>query len=565
MRNELIVGVLAILIAFPLCIHDNFFASELLSDLPEFHHHRKAPVNGNNEGLQLLVLVEDSLYNDIIRELCCWVIEVGYQGFTVEIVTISAASEPSEIRQLLQQYYAEGMVGCLLVGNLSAPLFKMPSDGSYEIFPIDLYFMDLDGVFYDLDVDGILDWHEGAKEPDIFLGRLYPSSLTGFGDSVSLLKKYFARNSLYRRGQLRLPQRVLTFVDDDWTGLAATWHFQSTQVYSDGKLVNDPSETTASAYLDELDEGYEFVLVGAHSNPLRHAFRVAGHWTYVESQDIFDKKPDVLFANLFACSPADYRYTNHLAGAYLFADSGPLALIASSKTGSMYDFLEFYSELAQGNGLGISLTSWLQTAVYPSAEWPDSPHWVYGLTCFGDPVLPVALNHSDPDNDNLPTYWENMFGLNPAIPDGTEDTDDDGLTNFEEFTLFTNPVNFDTEGDGMSDGWEHQYGLDVFSDDSQEDPDNDQLVNFDEFLWGTNPHSEDSDGDGLPDYTEIMLGTNPANPDTDSDGLPDSHDFMPTVHWLLIVIPLASITSGALIVITVRRRRKSQSVHEMNN
>jgi hypothetical protein len=555
MRNELIVGMLTILLAFPLCLHDGFFTNDSLTDSLEFQHHKKVLANGNHK---LLILVEDTLLEDISWELTRYVIEAGYQGFNVTIETIDCDSEPEVIRQLLQQHYSEGMVGCLFVGNLTAPLFQMPSDGSYEVFPIDLYFMDLDGYFYDLDSDGILDWHEGAKEPDIFLGRLYPSTLVDFGDSRSLLKTYFARNSLYRRGQLRLPQRVLTFVDDDWTGLAATWHSQAAQVYSDGKLVNNPAETTASAYLTELGEGYEFVLVGAHSNPSRHAFRVSGHWTYAASQDIFNLQPEVLFANLFACSPADYRYTNYLAGAYLFANSGPLALIASSKTGSMYDFAEFYEIIGQGHGLGTALKSWLATAVYPSAEMPESPYWVYGLTCIGDPILPVALNHSDPDGDELPTYWEEMFGLDPAISDGALDSDDDGLTNYEEFVLFANPINPDTEGDGMSDGWEHYNGLDVFVNDSLNDPDNDQLTNIEEFLWGTNPNSVDTDSDGLPDNTEIEWGTNPVNPDTDGDGLIDSQDFMPTIHWLLLVIPVASIIGVALILFMIRKHHRDR-------
>ena len=42
---------------------------------------------------------------------------------------------------------------------------------------------------------------------------------------------------------------------------------------------------------------------------------------------------------------------------------------------------------------------------------------------------------------------------------GAEDLDNDGLDNFEEYVLGTNPLHWDTDGDGMPDGWEVLRGL----------------------------------------------------------------------------------------------------------
>jgi len=511
------------------------------------------------------VLVEEEICDEIVGELQRYALEASYQGFNVSIESLPSSATPEEIRSLLQQHHEKGLAGCLLVGNLSAPIYRMSLSGEYSQFPIDLYFMDLDGTFADTDDDGILDWHGGNKEPDIFLGRLYPSTLYDFGDPVTLLKGYFDRNSLYRRGLLSVEQRVLTFVDDDWTAEAIEWHNQAAQVYNEGKLVNQPQETTAQAYLKELEAGYEFVLVGAHSNPLHHAFKTSGGWTYVSSKEIFDLGPEVFFANLFACSAADYRAGNYLAGAYLFSSPGALTLIASTKTGAMYDFEEFYAILAQGQGLGPALQHWLETAVYPSPDWPESPGWSYGLTCLGDPLLPVNLNRTDPDGDGNPTFWEQMFGLNPDINDGEDDPDGDQLPNSEEFSAFTNPTIPDTDGDGMPDGWECRNSLDPLGNDSASDPDGDTLTNLQEFLLGTNPQNSDTDSDGLMDHEEQLLGTDPTSPDTDGDGIPDPQDWMPTIHWASITLPAIILAAVTLTGTLLYRRHRRMSRSSFNN
>ena len=502
----------------------------------------------------MIILIEEQFRSNLRTAVSRFAIEAGYQGFHILIEYVPNSTPPDTIRSRLQMHYENGLKGCLLIGNLSAPIFQQQDGESFEEFPIDLYFMDLDGVFGDLNSDGVLDWHGGNIEPEIFLGRLSSTTMYDFGNSSELLQNYFLRNSLYRRGELRAPQRVLTFIDDDWASLAPTWYSQAQFAYTEGTLIHNPDATSADAYLQELEQSYEFVLVGAHSNPVRHAFRAWGEWDYVESQEIFDRQSTILFANLFACSAADYRFANYLAGAYVFSAVGPLAVIASTKTGSMYDFYTFFQTLAQGLGLGPALQAWLETAVYPSPEMPDSPQWSYGMTCLGDPILPVALNHSDQDHDGLPAFWELTFGLDVAQPDADRDEDDDNLTNAEEFAFFTHPRNPDTDRDGMPDGWESVWELNLFDNDSLIDYDMDDLTNYEEYCWNCNPWNNDTDADGLRDDYEIMIGTNPTLADTDADGFIDSLDSFPTLHWAIIVVPLLCVP---LILVVLGLTRKS--------
>ena len=52
-----------------------------------------------------------------------------------------------------------------------------------------------------------------------------------------------------------------------------------------------------------------------------------------------------------------------------------------------------------------------------------------------------------------------LAAFNPTSTGVSADTDNDGLTDTEEFLLGTNPINWDTDGDGLPDGWEVDFGV----------------------------------------------------------------------------------------------------------
>lgn len=117
------------------------------------------------------------------------------------------------------------------------------------------------------------------------------------------------------------------------------------------------------------------------------------------------------------------------------------------------------------------------------------------------------------------------------------DDDNDNLSDEEEISLGTDPLDPDTDGDKARDG------IDIFPLDAKEwrdsdqdglgdnndlDDDNDGLKDNDElFIFGTNPLNPDSDNDQLLDGEEINLGTNALKADSDGDGVIDSKDRFP--------------------------------------
>ncbi|HUU78412.1 MAG TPA: hypothetical protein VMX55_08695 [candidate division Zixibacteria bacterium] len=135
--------------------------------------------------------------------------------------------------------------------------------------------------------------------------------------------------------------------------------------------------------------------------------------------------------------------------------------------------------------------------------------------------------NSDTDGDNMPDDYEISNGLDPVLDDAAADNDEDGLSNYEEFSYGTDPNNPDTDRDGLSDYEELNTGEDGYiTDPLKEDTDGDGLTDGEEVnVYATDPTNKDSDGDGINDYLEITLyKTDPNNPDTDGDGYTDREE-----------------------------------------
>ena len=115
-----------------------------------------------------------------------------------------------------------------------------------------------------------------------------------------------------------------------------------------------------------------------------------------------------------------------------------------------------------------------------------------------DPVIADTNNNGIPDGYEYHTLESDPADMESNV--ASQDFDEDGLTNLEEYELGTDPWNADTDGDLLSDGDE---------------------VN----IHGTDPLNHDTDGDGLLDGSEIKLGFDPLKPDTDGNGVLDSEEF----------------------------------------
>lgn len=137
-----------------------------------------------------------------------------------------------------------------------------------------------------------------------------------------------------------------------------------------------------------------------------------------------------------------------------------------------------------------------------------------------------SMEFQDTDNDEVPDYLEKAFGLDI----NKADTDDDGLTDYEEmFLTGTDPTVYDSVKKGMADadadsdndGLSNKKEIELGTDPIFADTDKDGLSDGDEVnKYHTDPLKADTDGDGISDGDEIAMGLDPLNPTT--YGVPDS-------------------------------------------
>lgn len=362
----------------------------------------------------VIVIVEDSLWDSMDQSLITtYADDVETQGYGVYVWIHYSGDSMSLRNWIITQDAAlspsDDLAGCVFIGDLPEAWYEMdtqwdplPAPAKHEEFPIELYYMDLDGSWTDSDTDGLWDDHTGDMGPEIWVGRIKADAMSQ--PEVGLVENYFQKNHDYRTGDMSISQRALVYVDDDWQP-ATSVDTAVGKAFSTRTHITDPATTNDVDYLGHLASGYSFVHLMCHGNSQDHTFKipnpsppppsvwdggVTGHTT-LRTND-----PPVQFYNLFVCSGARFTDSNYLAGWCIFTPTSGLAAIGSTKTGSMGSETEFYTPLGEGKNLGDAFREWFD------AHGEDSRAWFYGMALMGDPTLRVSGKHQMTIEANLP-------------------------------------------------------------------------------------------------------------------------------------------------------------------
>lgn len=348
---------------------------------------------------KVAIFTESSLAPSIDEEINQLISDLQSDGYSVLNYTMSGGT-PDSLRNFLKSLYASDSIeGALFIGNLPIAWYQIKNDYysyGYAEWPIDLFYMDLDGNWLDTleydatdtlvsGQDSIYDTHYGNVAPEIYVGRLIT---TGIGVDSLLLQNYFRKDSAYRNGSIELQHRALVYVDDDWEYWASQYANAVSLLYSDTMLVSKPESTRASDYRIELDTVRAWVSVFAHSSPSRHQFSYNSglNVDYYYGNEYNSQNPPANFYNHFACSFARYTTGPFGAGYSIFNQNYGVGALGSTKTGSMLDFSYFYQPLGNGKNLGEAYRDWFNYIAQGGFS-VNEISWHYGMTLLGDPFL----------------------------------------------------------------------------------------------------------------------------------------------------------------------------------
>lgn len=346
------------------------------------------------------IIVQSNLYASIPDSIDLLEYDIEHRRnapYEVEIMSDSWTTH-TQVKTTLQNGYSLGMVGAILVGNIPVAWYKMLNDPSFgedywETFPIDLFYMDLDGTWdgggggsmgdpYPSHLAGT-----GDLKPEIWVGRLFVESLSSLGTEQVLIENYIEKVDYYSRGLTTRQDRALVYVDDDWYDWADEWSGNVGLAYPDRTLVKELSKTIKTDYMSRLPQDYEWLSLFSHTGIYYHALKNGAGYDYIYNTEISNSNAQALFYNLYCCGASNYSYSSssgYITGHYVFSDTSGLVALGSAKTGSMLGFQLFYQPLSEGACIGEAFNHWFNNLNLSGIE---AKSWYYGMNIAGDPTL----------------------------------------------------------------------------------------------------------------------------------------------------------------------------------
>jgi hypothetical protein len=347
--------------------------------------------------------------NDIqqLQNNSCW----------LNAITFDETNSVQQLKDSIAWHFAnDNLEGVVFVGDLPIAQFEIErdypgyaQDYGYALFPIDLYFMDLDGQWLDnakngdwngLGKTGVFDQHTGSIQAEIWVSRIIGSVVPGLGSEADVINQYFSRVHRRMLGNDPSQNRYLILADDITWPWAIAWANASLQNYS-SVITHLRSENadTRENLRKELINGYESAIIIEHSAETYHATSQGAY----SNSDYLNSTTNTRFYNLFACSNARYTVPNFLGGLYAWGHNG-LVSVGSTKSGSMLGFTFYYSPLGNDRSFGESYKEWFNNYVLSSPPNGDMISWHYGMTLCGVGTLHLKQENTDPEPAKVEVY-----------------------------------------------------------------------------------------------------------------------------------------------------------------
>lgn len=359
-------------------------------------------LNHNSDIKKILVIVEKKIYDSISGYIQRYAHDIhNAYGCAVKVYSLQGGTF-LQVKQLIISD-KESLNGVVLVGDIIQANYRIVND--YQVddqwktstFPCDLYYMDLDGRWNDSDNDGNLDEHTTNVAPEIFVGRIPTNHLS---NPIDDLKRFFNRDHAYWIGDKIVNQKYgLTFTGPDWDKKDFWESISPLYGKNDYDIVKANQFNSLNYSIHLVDSRYEFIQLACHSDYYYHVFDTITD-DYLRLSKLKNINKQALGYNLFCCNACDWSHiTPCLGQGYLLQEnSQTLALVGSTKTGSMLGFSDFYTPLGKGKCIGEAFKSWWKNHCGHSSD-KYVKHWFYGMCILGDPL--VNFRYSSTCQDEL--------------------------------------------------------------------------------------------------------------------------------------------------------------------
>ncbi len=348
----------------------------------------------------VLIVVDSEVARETEARIAVYQSDLSAEGVSSSVIVWENSDNYAELKDRLIASSADHTCA-FFVGNLPVAWYEQEAFGEEEVFPADLYYMDLDSIWSDTDGDGYLDEHSDI-EVDFYISRI-----TGSAEELNF---YFDKLSAYRSGTGFIYDDALIFKDDDWQSNYRSNSLGLDSLYSSVTILQDPETTLRESYIEQVTgNGYEFVYQWVHAAPPVLFFDEGDTYDLMRASDIGANNLKANFYNLFDCQAA--RFTvNNLASNYLLETDSAISVVGSTKTGGIYYPIEFNKALGEGACWGAAYRVW-----YNNSGYTDD-NWFLGMIIMGDPAIrPYHASGAD--------IAEGSRSISTIIPLSEEETD----------------------------------------------------------------------------------------------------------------------------------------------
>ena len=267
---------------------------------------------------------------------------------------------PDYLRRRIQEYYTElkgdtvlgTLVGCIFIGELPVKWYINKGEDTEAAalvdfeFPIDMFFMDMDGTWLDGDSDGMLDGFETYPgiDPEIWVGRITASRLLTAMQLISgqegiILEDYFNKNVFFRENDFNTGKKAVflkgsnSMLDSSTRG--SSWLGKMIEYYGEDKsgssnvlIINSDTMANKMNFFKSIipdENNVNFVHIDITSSSFNHSFyipiQLRYSLNYITSTELHQKDLKVPYYYITGAACARYIEDNYIGGAYIFTSN----------------------------------------------------------------------------------------------------------------------------------------------------------------------------------------------------------------------------------------------------